>query len=277
MKEAAIIAETKAAIQTIRGEHVITDADLAEIYNVKTKVLNQAVKRNIKKFPDDFMFQLNEEEWNNLKSQTVTSSEGKWGGRRTPPYVFTEHGELQVANVINSDLANSISVFVIRAFIDMRAVIALQDQVLKSQNATSKNAGEEKLGKFLGEIGPKLQRAVNRVMDTVIDVNRGTTVREEGQDIISESILSLKERLKKTGLENEEIAARITKLLAEAEKDRAQARKTSAETEQLEFLTMVRKLKLVLEAQKLLQVGSVDETEMKRIDAFIHLLKEQQL
>ena len=81
-------------ILIIRGLKVMLDSDLANLYNVETRVLNQAVKRNLNRFPEDFMFQLSKEEWDNLKSQTVTSS---WGGRRKPPNVFTEHGSIMLA------------------------------------------------------------------------------------------------------------------------------------------------------------------------------------
>ncbi len=81
-------------ILVIRGQRVMLDADLAELYEVETRVLNQAVKRNPGRFPADFVFQLTPEEFDNLKSQTVMSS---WGGRRTPPYVFTEHGAIMAA------------------------------------------------------------------------------------------------------------------------------------------------------------------------------------
>ena len=95
-------------IVTIRGERVIIDSDLAALYGVETRRLNEQVRRNIDKFPDDFMFQLTKEEFGNLKSQIATSSSG-WGGRRKPPLVFTEHGALQAANVLNSRQANKMS------------------------------------------------------------------------------------------------------------------------------------------------------------------------
>jgi len=92
----------------IRGQKVILDSDLAALYGVETKRLNEQVRRNIHKFPEDFMFQLTKEEFENLKSQIATSSSG-WGGRRKPPLVFTEHGALQAANVLNSAQANKMS------------------------------------------------------------------------------------------------------------------------------------------------------------------------
>ena len=217
MKEMDVVQQTKAAILTLRDKNVLLDSDIAKIYNVETKRLNEQVKRNIGKFPEDFRFQLTKKEFDDLKSQNETSKQ--WGGTRKLPFAYTEHGVLQVANVINSDIANSISVFVIRAFIEMRQIIGLQKTIANKKNQIKgKTEGEKKLGNFLKQIGPKLQETVSQVMDTVIDPDKGSTVGKEGQDIIIESINNLKNRLKKTGLENEEIAAKITKLLAEAEK-----------------------------------------------------------
>lgn len=86
-------------IYHIRNHKVMLDSDLAELYGIETRVLNQQVKRNERRFPDDFMFQINEEEWENLKAQTESSN---WGGRRKLPLVFTEHGVLMLSSVINS-------------------------------------------------------------------------------------------------------------------------------------------------------------------------------
>ncbi|MBX2924538.1 MAG: ORF6N domain-containing protein [Chitinophagaceae bacterium] len=88
-------------IHALRGEPVILDFDISELYQVDTKVLNQAVKRNLSRFPEDFMFQLTEVEWENLRSQFVTSS---WGGRRYLPYAFTEHGVTMLASVLKSKI-----------------------------------------------------------------------------------------------------------------------------------------------------------------------------
>ena len=96
----------------------------------------------------------------------------------------------------------------------------------------------------------------------------------QAKDILNESINSLKEKLKQTGLQNEEIAARITKIIAEAEKERATARKTSAEADQLEFINYLRKLKVVLEAQKIMLNVNVDKQEIHEIDSFINILEK---
>jgi hypothetical protein len=109
-------------IRTIRGVRVLLDKDLAEIYGVPTFRFNEAIKRNRHRFPTDFMFQLTGEEFDSLISQNAMSKPGR-GGRRTLPYAFTEHGALQAANVLRSERAVQMSVFVIRAFVKMREAL----------------------------------------------------------------------------------------------------------------------------------------------------------
>lgn len=116
-------------IFSVRGHKVMLDSDLAELYSVPTKVLIQAVKRNKKRFPPDFMYQLTRKELANLRSQFATSS---WGGRRYLPYVFTEHGALMAASVLGSNRAVAMSVYVIRAFVRLRAVF-LDNQILQER------------------------------------------------------------------------------------------------------------------------------------------------
>ena len=111
------------AILLIRGEKVMLDSDLAEIYGVETKALNRAVKRNLNRFPLDFMFQLTSKEAANLRCQSGTSS-SQYGGRRYLPYAFTEHGALMLANVLNSERAAQTSVQVVRVFVRLRQMLA---------------------------------------------------------------------------------------------------------------------------------------------------------
>lgn len=110
-------------ILTIRGQKVILDSDLAVIYGVPTKALNRAIKRNSKRFPEDFVFKLTVEETETLRCQTGTSNKGR-GGRRFLPYAFTEHGAVMAANVLNSPQAVRMSVFVVRAFVQMRELLS---------------------------------------------------------------------------------------------------------------------------------------------------------
>jgi hypothetical protein len=109
------------AILLIRGQKVMLDADLAAIYGVTTKRLNEQFKRNHDRFPADFAFQLTPEEFDNLRSQFATSS---WGGRRYPPLAFTEHGVVMLAAVLNSPTAITTSVEVVRTFIRLRELLA---------------------------------------------------------------------------------------------------------------------------------------------------------
>ena len=123
-------------IRTVRGQKVILDAGLARIYNVTTGALNQAVKRNFKRFPEDFIFQLTGAEFENLKSQTVISS--AHGGRRTFPYAFTENGAIMAASVLNSPQAVRMSVFVVRAFVQMREMLGGTREFAKQLAALEK-------------------------------------------------------------------------------------------------------------------------------------------
>lgn len=111
------IAIIQSKIYEVRGTKVMLDKDLAELYQVEVRVLNQSVKRNIKRFPPDFMFQLTKEEWENLKSQFVTSN---WGGVRKLPYAFTEQGLAMLSGVLNSDIAINVNISIMRAFVAIR-------------------------------------------------------------------------------------------------------------------------------------------------------------
>ena len=121
-------------IYEIRGHKVMLDSDLAGLYEIETKALNRAVKRNIERFPDFFMFQLTEGEFNSLRCQIGTSNEGK-GGRRYLPYVFTEHGVLMLSSVLNSKKAISVNIEIMITFIKLR-------QYVLSQNDTNEQIAE---------------------------------------------------------------------------------------------------------------------------------------
>jgi hypothetical protein len=111
------IEEIRNRIYTIRGKQVMLDKDLAELYGVEVKRLNEAVKRNSKRFPEDFMFQLDNEEWGILKSQFATSS---WGGARKLPYAFTEQGVAMLSSVLRSDTAIEVNIRIMRTFVAVR-------------------------------------------------------------------------------------------------------------------------------------------------------------
>ena len=148
----AVVKNITPVIRTIRGQKVILDSDLARIYGVPTKRLNEAVRRNIKRFPSDFMFQLTIAEADSLRSQIATLKRGRGQHRKFLPYVFTENGAVMSANVLNSPAAVRISVFVVRAFVKMRELLG----------------GTKELARQLAELERKL---TNR-----LDVHEGAIV-----------------------------------------------------------------------------------------------------
>jgi len=153
------IGKVEQAILFVRGERVILDADLAGLYGVETRALNQAITRNIDRFPEDFMFQLTTVEASHLRSQFAISSlrsqfviskPGR-GGRRYAPYAFTEHGAIMAANVLNSPRAVQVSVFIVRAFVRLRNLLT-QHKELAAKLAELERKFEKKLDKHDREI-----------------------------------------------------------------------------------------------------------------------------
>ena len=152
-------------IYGLRGLKVMLDSDLAELYGVETKRVNEQVGRNPDRFPEDFMFQLTDEEWLNLKSQFATSS---WGGTRKLPYVFTEHGILQLSNVLKSERATQMSIKIIEVFIEMREYLIQNlslrneiEEIRKKLNNHDKNI--ELVFSYLDELTEKKENERERV------------------------------------------------------------------------------------------------------------------
>ena len=129
-------------IFSIRRQKVMVDSDLAELYNVETRTLIQAVKRNINRFPSDFMFQLNYQEVASLRSQIVTSK-GERGGRRYMPYVFTEQGVAMLSSVLNSERAVQVNIAIMRAFVKLREMIASHKDLVKRLDELEKKYDEQ--------------------------------------------------------------------------------------------------------------------------------------
>jgi hypothetical protein len=146
-------------IYEIRGQKVMLDSDLARLYGVPTFRLNEAVKRNRERFPEDFMFQLSRDEFANLISQIAISSSGH-GGRRKLPWAFTEHGAIMAANVLNSPRAVQMSVFVVRAFLKMRAALSDNRDLARKLAALEKEL-KERLDVHEAAIVTILQRVMD--------------------------------------------------------------------------------------------------------------------
>ena len=174
----------KEAIYEIRGQKVMLDYDLATIYGVRTGTLNQAVKRNIDRFPDDFMFKLTEKEWDeldcnilnsNMRSQSVTASANR-RNKSNPPYAFTEHGAVMLAAVLRSPSAVQMSVMVTRAFIAMRQAITTMLSVdLKVEQISHKvdqlNAYVEELLHDQNDINYQQEQTNNEVALQIESIN----------------------------------------------------------------------------------------------------------
>ena len=121
------------SIIIVRGQKVILDADVAHLYGVETRVLVQAVKRNLARFPADFMFEVSAAEMRILRSQTVISS--SWGGRRHKPFAFTEHGVAMLSSILRSRRATSVNIEIMRAFVGLREALASHAELLRKVEA----------------------------------------------------------------------------------------------------------------------------------------------
>ena len=167
MNEIRII---QSKIYEIRGQRVMLDFDLAELYQVETRRLNEAVKRNIKRFPKDFMFQLNVDEWIILKSQFATS---RWGGTRKLPYAFTEQGLAMLSGVLNSDIAIQVNINIMRASVAVRQMIV--------------NPTVDKTTKLQQEVN-ELKEYIEEVFTDYNDINEDTRIQ---LDLINKTLAEL--------------------------------------------------------------------------------------
>jgi phage regulator Rha-like protein len=136
-----IIRSIQNRIYEIRGERVMLDKDLADLYEIDNRALNQAVKRNLKRFPQDFMFQLTKEEYESLRFQIETSKPGR-GGTRYLPYVFTEQGVAMLSGVVNSDKAIEMNIAIMRAFVAVRHVLLKQNDLKEQLKEIKERLGE---------------------------------------------------------------------------------------------------------------------------------------
>lgn len=162
-------------IYEIRGQRVMLDRDLAELYQVTTSALNQAVKRNSKRFPPDFMFQLTHQEFVNLKSQIVTSS---WGGIRKMPYAFTEQGVAMLSGLLNSDIAINANIAIMRAFVAMRNYIMTTTTVTAElSEIRARLSLLEQTGKENAEAVSDLSEDMRHEIDTIYDAIAALSVK----------------------------------------------------------------------------------------------------
>ena len=175
-----IIQSVQNRIYLIRGQRVILDKDIAFLYETETKVLNQAVNRNIKRFPLDFMFQLTKEEVDllriqknqtneitpNLRSQIVTSSLESWGGNRYLPFAFTEQGVAMLSGIVNSDKAIQMNIAIMRAFVELRRVL-----LIKSDFKLQLDLIKDRLSGYDAQLN-QIYDAIENIMDESAAMNK---------------------------------------------------------------------------------------------------------
>ncbi len=160
-------------IYEIRGQRVMLDRDLAELYRVTTSALNQAVKRNIRRFPADFMFQLTNQEFANLKSHFVTSS---WGGVRKMPYAFTEQGVAMLSGLLNSDVAIDANIVIMRAFVAMRNYIATTTTVtaelaeIRAKLALMEHSDEDN-AEAINDLSEDMHRELDNIYEAIAAIS----------------------------------------------------------------------------------------------------------
>ena len=209
------VEQIESLILSIRGKQVILDRDLARLYGVETRVLNQAVQRNIERFPEDFMFQLTKEEFENWKSQiAISSGEEKWKsqivisnsikmGARKLPYAFTENGIAMLSSVLRSPMAIATNIHIMRAFNAMRHFIGSQAQVFQrlevvERNQLALNTSQAELSAQVAENNKKLEEVFRRLDDRSENPEKG--IFYDGQifdayTFINERIREAKKRI----------------------------------------------------------------------------------
>ena len=240
-------------VYEFRGERVVLDQDVASLFGTETKRLNEQVSRNADKFGDDFAFRLDKDEFAHLRSHFATSSE-QWGGVRYPPRVFTEHGVVMAATVLKSPQAIQATRLIVRTFVEARRAAG-------EREALRKPDGQLPLALDVPTrqgLMAKLNMALGHVLDAIIDPGEAKTVREEARAVAAEGLRSLKEYLKKAGIENEKTLAEVRRIMAEAESIEGETARRRTENQHRQLALLAKKLRLVIQAQLYAETGSVD-------------------
>lgn len=176
------IEQVREKIYRIRNIDVMLDSDLAELYGVETKYINQAVLRNMERFPNDFVFELVQEEWNNLRSHFVTSS---WGGRRTVPKVFSEQGVYMLATVLKSQRAADVTIAIMRTFTKMRhhaidySELVQQIHELRQEVVANKEWTKERLSAVADAV-IMIEDSMGSLEETVQDIKSASEIETIG-------------------------------------------------------------------------------------------------
>lgn len=241
------------AIVDVRGVRVVIDRDVARLLGTEVRKLNQQVARSKERFSDEFAFKITWEELDKLRSQNVIFGD-EWAKAKYPPTAFTEYGVVMAATVIKSSKALEATKLVVRTFVDMRRA-AWEKEALKangSQPSLSLDAPARQ------GLATKLNIALGHVLDAIVDPEDGTTVRDEAKTIAAEGLRSLKEYLKKAGINNEKTLAEVRRLMAEAENIEVEAVRKRTENQHRQLALLAKKLRLVIQAQHDAETGSIE-------------------
>jgi ORF6N domain len=242
-----------ARVLEIRNEHVIIDYEVARLFGTETKKLNQQVTRNTEKFGDDYSFRLTKDEFDDLRSQNVTSSP-EWGGTRYRPRVFTEHGVVMAATILKSQKAIQATRLIVHTFVSVRRD-AWEKQTLKKMGGQLPLALDVPVRQGLIT---KLNIALGQVLDTIVEPEQGTTVRDEARAIAAEGLKSLKDYLKQAGISNEKTLAEVRRIMVEADGIEIDTARKKTENKHRQLALLAKKIKLVIQAQHYAETGSIE-------------------
>jgi phage regulator Rha-like protein len=172
--EAVPIEHIARSILVLRGKRVLLDADLAALYGVPTKHFNQQVRRNVERFPRDFMFQIRKEEVEGLRSQIVTLKSGRGQHRKYLPFAFTEHGAIMAASILSTVRAVEVSVHVVRAFVQLREVVASHAEIAKKVGHLERktDSHEQAIVGILNKLHEQMNSTQTRAIGFTADLER---------------------------------------------------------------------------------------------------------
>lgn len=239
------------SLHVFRGQRVVLDAEVAALFGVETRRLNEQVRRNADRFGEDFAFQLSRAETTDLISQNATSS--LHGGRRKAPVVFTEHGVVMAATLLRSERAVAASRFIVRAFVAGRQAVAPRRHGENLPAQPLPIGAESRAG-----LMEKLDRALGRVLDAIVEPDTGATVRDEARAVALEGLGAIRAHLRRPGVENERTLAEIQKLLKEAEALDAEITARQVETDHRRLALVAKQLRIAIEVQRFLDTGSAE-------------------
>jgi hypothetical protein len=232
----------------VRGQQVVLDSAVAEGFSTDTKRVNEAVRRNPDKFGDAHVFVLSPEEFAALRSQIATSASTR-GGSRYPPHVFTAKGVARLATILNTPAALHATDLIIDTFLEVQRQIAVGDGKI-AIHEPSRLRPTEREG-LANRIREKLTRAVDALLDTVIDVQSNMDVRAVSKELASGALEHVRQRLRQKGLENTKLEAEAVLVMTQAEKLVAEIRKTNAEAEGIEIDNITKRIAAVREVMVL--------------------------